>query len=257
MHRAQRSGRVKYWMLVLVAGVVLAFVVGILSGRGSHDTDQLSSPSASSPTATTHTTTPTPVPTLSSPSTATPSATPAPVVIKQSQPVEVYIPSIDIRREVHAKACPIVDGKIDPDRSDYMVACAMTGENLASELPGTASSNTTMIVGHTWRAKPTWRKSVEYAAFNALYNWETGDYTLKPGAEIWIRTKASGKRWLVYRVTGFSQPTKTVGNDDLWDFADKPQPNTLKLVGCQQPSDYDVHSTNNIVVKATFSRVEG
>jgi hypothetical protein len=67
-----------------------------------------------------------------------------------------------------------------------------------------------MIVGHTWRAKPTWRKSVEYAAFNALYNWETGDYTLKPGAEIWIRTKASGKRWLVYRVTGFSQPPRSL-----------------------------------------------
>lgn len=171
-------------------------------------------------------------------------------------PIEIYIPSINMRRTVHQNPCPIVDGKIDPDRSDYMVTCVVKGSNLAAKLPGTSSPNTTMIVGHTWRAKPTWQGSVGYAAFNALYDWETDKYTVSVGAEIWVKTQASGSKWLVYTIMGFSEPTKMVGNDDLWDFADTPAPNTLKLVGCQQPSDYALDSTNNIVVEAAISRVQ-
>lgn len=132
----------------------------------------------------------------------------------------------------------------------------MKGDNLASVLPGTSAPNATMIVGHTWRKYPSWQDSRDIAAFNVLYNWETGKYSVREDDEVWIRTTASGKRWLVYKVTGFSQPTKTVDNDDLWDFADKAAPGSLKLVGCQQLTS-GARSTNNIVVKSAFLRVRG
>ncbi len=256
MHREPCNGRVKYWVSILVAALLCAGIVGCVT---SGDRSNTQSPSASSTSAVetpfSPSASPTPSTSASKKPTVAPTPTPAPVDITPSMPIEVYIPSIKMKRTIHQDPCPIVNGKIDPDRSDYNVACAVKGDNLASTLPGTRTENTTMIVGHTWRAKPTWQESIGYAAFDALYNWETGKYTVKVGDEIWLRTRASGTRWLVYKITGFSEPTKTVGSD-LWDFADSPQPNTLKLVGCQQPSDYAVHSTNNIVVKATFSRVQ-
>ena len=182
-----------------------------------------------------------------------------PVLIEQSMPKELYVPSLDIYRDVASKPCPFVDGKIDPARDDYMRACAVRGEGLRTELPGTSAPNAAMIVGHTWHAKPTWQASVDSAAFNALYNWDKGDageYTLKVGDEVWVRTETSGTRWLVYTVTGFDEPTKTVGNDSLWGFQENPVPGQLKLVGCQQKTD-GTKSTNNIVVNAQFTRVQG
>ena len=181
------------------------------------------------------------------------------MLIEQSMPVQVYVPSLDIYRDVASKPCPIVNGKIDPVRDDYMRTCAVRGAGLRTELPGTSAPNTTMIVGHTWHANPTWQASVNSAAFNALYNWdkgEAGEYTLKSGDEVWVRTETSGSHWLVYTVTGFDEPTKTVGNDNLWGFQEQPVPGQLKLVGCQQKTD-GTKSTNNIVVNALFTRVQG
>ena len=261
MHRKSHRGSLKFWLATAAIAVMLAGLVGLLASRdhsSAHD-DFAPSPTAEvtpprSPSASPSTST-------AKATSASPSATVAtatPVAIAQSMPVELFIPSIGIHRTIHSNVCPIVDEAIDPDRSDYMVACVVTGEHLAAQLPGTSTTNATMIVGHTWRAKPTWQDSVGSAAFNALYNWESNQYTMKVGAEVWVRTQASGKRWLVYKITSFSQPAKTANNDDIWDFADKPAPGTLKLIGCLQPTDYNVlNSTHNIVVKAVFLRVQG
>jgi hypothetical protein len=248
MHRKPGSGRLVFWVVALVIAALAAFYASRLPASNPQPATPIPSATSPVPSPTPSSRTATPTPTVVS--------TP-PLVIAQSMPVEVYIPSLDAKRRLDDKPCPLVNGKIDPDRSDYMQTCVVKGDNLAAELPGTTTPNTTMIAGHTWRARSTWKASVDFAAFNALYNWETGKYTLKKGDEVWLRTKASGKRWLVYVVSGFAEPTKTADNDELWGHADKPVPNSLKLVGCQQPSDYSVHSTNNIVVQAVFTRVEG
>lgn len=250
MRRKPTLGGVAFWLIALVAAVLVALAASShFATEPPNQAPATAAPSViplpASPTSTATTTSSSPTPSRA-----------APVVIEQAMPVEVYIPALNVRRVVDDKPCPLVDGKIDPDRSDFMKTCVVQGSNLAAELPGTSSPNTTMIVGHTWRAKPTWNDSLNYAAFNALYSWETNKYTLKKGDEVWVRTTKSGKRWLVYTVTGFNQPSKTINNDDLWGHADTPVPNSLKLVGCQQPSDYKVRSSNNIVVQAIFSRVQ-
>ena len=252
--------RVKAWAFWMIAVAVSAFVAILVYAL-------LSPPHQPTPVATVSIATRSAPPTATTPasaSTPTPPLTPSPMVsppvlIEQSMPEELYVPSLDIKRSVAAGPCPIVNGKIDPARDDYMRTCAVRGAGLRAELPGTSAPNTAMIVGHTWHAKPTWQASVDSAAFNALYNWDKGDsgeYTLKVGDEVWVRTEASGTRWLVYTVTGFDEPTKTVGNDNLWGFQEYPVPGLLKLSGCQQKTD-GTKATNNIVVNAMFTRVQG
>ena len=255
MRHAPRVKAWAFWMIAVAVSALVATLVYVLLSQPHQPASVATVPIATRsapPVAVSPTSTPTPSP--------TPSATVSlPVLIEQSMPKELYVPSLDIYRDVASKPCPFVDGKIDPARDDYMRACAVRGEGLRTELPGTSAPNAAMIVGHTWHAKPTWQASVDSAAFNALYNWDKGDageYTLKVGDEVWVRTETSGTRWLVYTVTGFDEPTKTVGNDSLWGFQENPVPGQLKLVGCQQKTD-GTKSTNNIVVNAQFTRVQG
>ena len=255
MRHAPRVKAWAFWMIAVAVSALVATLVYVLLSQPHQPASVATVPIATRsapPVAVSPTSTPTPSP--------TPSATVSlPVLIEQSMPKELYVPSLDIYRDVASKPCPFVDGKIDPARDDYMRACAVRGEGLRTELPGTSAPNAAMIVGHTWHAKPTWQASVDSAAFNALYNWDKGDageYTLKVGDEVWVRTETSGTRWLVYAVTGFDEPTKTVGNDSLWGFQENPVPGQLKLVGCQQKTD-GTKSTNNIVVNAQFTRVQG
>lgn len=175
--------------------------------------------------------------------------------IPRSRPVEVFFPTIqDPRyRKVADAPCPIVNGMIDPDRNRIMETCYVKVKDWSSELPGTASPNATIIAGHTWRAKRSWFASRKSAAFNALYDWRTNRFTLNKGDEIWVRTKASGRHWLVYKVT---KTTLTNDVDVMWDHVDKPAPNTLKLIGCRQPTDYSESHTENFIVYAALDRVE-
>ena len=173
-------------------------------------------------------------------------------------PTEIYFPSIKVRRTVAATPCPYDGEHITPSHDDFSAACAVDSPQLAPVLPGTSTKNASMIVAHTWHAKPTWKESLPYAAFNPLFNWDdgvAGAFTLKKGDEVWVKTVASNDHWLVYVVTGFSKPAKTLGNDDMWGFTDKPEPNTLKVVGCQQSSELGVLSTHNIRIDATFDHV--
>lgn len=183
-----------------------------------------------------------------------PSSTP-PVKIKQSKPTEIYFPSIKVTRRIVSDPCPYDGEHIVPNHDDFTVACTVNNPKLAPVLPGTSTSNATMIVAHTWHARPSWKESVPYAAFNPLFNWDTGTYTLKKGDEVWVKTAESKDHWLVYVITGFSEPTKTLDNDDMWGFTDKPEPNTLKVVGCQQSSELGVLSSHNIRIDATFDHV--
>ena len=256
MRHASRMKAWVFWMIALAASTLVATLVYVLLSQPSQPTPVATAPVAARSTPPPVAVSPTPTPTPSP--TPNPTVSP-PVLIEQSMPEELYVPSLDIKRDVAKAPCPIVNGKIDPAHDDYMRTCAVRGAGLRTELPGTSAPNAAMIVGHTWHAKPTWQASVDSAAFNALYNWDKGDageYTLKVGDEVWVRTEASGSRWLVYTVTGFDEPTKTVGNDNLWGFQEQPVPGQLKLVGCQQKTD-GTKATNNIVVNAMFARVQG
>lgn len=244
-----------FWTIAFVVGIVVMALVYTLLIQPVQPKTAVVTPTVTNSTAARPPVSPTP--TDSSSLMPNPAASAA-ELIEQSMPVQVYVPSLGIYRDVATQPCPIVNGKIDPSRSNYMSTCIVRGEKLRTELPGTTAPNAVLIVGHTWHAKDTWLASVDSAAFNALYNWdkgEAGEYTLKIGDEVWVRTIASGTRWLVYEIKTFDEPTKTFGNDNLWGFQEYPVPGLLKLSGCQQKTD-GTKATNNIVVNAMFIRVQ-
>lgn len=196
---------------------------------------------------------PTPEPTMSV-------STAVPVIgITGSTPTKLYVPRLKKTVVLASKTCPVVsvDGQamLDPDRSDFTKACYFVGKGYPYVLPSTNAPDIAVLAGHTGRTVPN-------AAFNIFYNWKKGVFTLKPGDEIWIQTKASGSQWLVYKATDLLTPKKyasdkkvSLMNDPkVWGTA--PTPGVLITIGCLQPMDFSQHSTENIVIKWQFSRVE-
>jgi hypothetical protein len=182
------------------------------------------------------------------------------VVIKDSKPVELYFPRLKKHVLLDGKICPVTydeNGKpmLDPDRSDYTKACYFVSPDYASELPGTNAPDVSIFAGHTWRNGA--------AAFNILYDWKKGQFLVRAGDEVWVKTIASGKRWLVYKATDTLKTAKyaakgkvTLMNDPaVWGT--KPTPGVLITVGCLQPKNTNLHSSENIVIKWKFARVQG
>ncbi len=198
--------------------------------------------------------------------TATPPRTPTeqppittPVTIGGSAPTKLYVPRLKKTVEFSTKTCPVVsvDGQamLDPDRNDFTKSCYFVDKEYPYVLPSTNAPDLAVFAGHTSRGRPS-------AAFNIFYDWKKGEFTLKPGDEIWVQTKMSGSRWLVYRSTDLLTPKKyaagstvSLMNDPrVWGTA--PTPGVLVTIGCLQPKDPDLRSQENIVIKWKFDRVE-
>lgn len=186
--------------------------------------------------------------------TSQPSETPVTTVKKQfvaqSRPVEIYWPSLNVRRQIAEEVCPVAGQPpmIDPDRSKLMEACYLVGSKYVYELPGSEARDVVVLAGHTSRKRDT--------AFNPLYDWRNGRFTIALGQEMWVRTVASGDQWLVYRAVSTYTPGKYGGlmNDkEIWGSA--PTPGVALTIGCAQPSDLSAHSSENIVIKWQFSGV--
>lgn len=161
--------------------------------------------------------------------------------IAPSVPRELFLPKTGTSIPIATKPCPVVNGLLDPDRSHLETACYYTAPDRPYSLPGTSAADLTVLAGHTWRKGP--------AAFNALYDWRTQAFAVSQGDELWVRTEASGQRWLVYRAVSFHTPTKDGGlaNDtSVWGTA--PIPGRLLTIGCLQPTDLSQASTRNVVV---------
>lgn len=199
---------------------------------------------------------PLPTPTDLPSSTPTPSSKPTssqkPVVIKASEPTLLYFPSLKKYVVMDDKSCPRdADGLFDPDRTKMMAACYVHDNDHVYVLPGTQTVDVSVMYGHTWRQGQ--------AAFNVLFDWKKQQFTLKKGDKVWVRTRASGKRWLVYEATDFFKPNKygekSLRTDTkIWGAA--PMPNTLITAGCLQPQDLDLHSSRNIVIRWKFVGVK-
>jgi hypothetical protein len=164
----------------------------------------------------------------------------------------MYFPSIKKYVPLDDKSCPQdADGLFDPDRTKMMAACYVNNPKFVYVLPGTKTADVSVMYGHTWRQGQ--------AAFNVLFDWKRQQFTIKKGDEVWVRTKASGRRWLVYKASEFFKPAK-YGDKSLrtdtkiWGTA--PMPNTLITAGCLQPQDLDLHSSRNIVIKWQFAGVK-
>ena len=189
-----------------------------------------------------------PTVTPSSPA-ASPSPTPTPAPnIAPSRPLEILLPKAGARIQIATDVCPVVDGMLDPDRRDYMVACYYVAPDKPYSEPGSEAPDIAVLAGHTWRDGP--------AAFNVLYDWASQAFTVAEGDEIWVRTEASGTHWLVYRAVSFHTPAKYGGlaaDTNIW--GEGPVPGRLLTIGCQQQVQEGVHSTNNIVVVWTYDRV--
>lgn len=184
---------------------------------------------------------------------------PATITIGGSTPTKLYVPRLKKTVVLATTPCPVVSkngqAMIDPDRDDFTKACYFTRKGYPYVLPGTAAPDLAVMAGHTSHQKSN-------AAFNIFYNWKKGVFTLKKGDEVWIQTKKSGSRWLVYKATDLLTPKKyAAGNtvslmNDAKVWGTAPTPGVLITIGCLQPKDFNELSSENIVIKWQFDRVE-
>ena len=180
-------------------------------------------------------------------------------------PTELYFPQLEARlsdRDKHLAhikldntACPIdAWNHVQPDLSHMDQACVAyrPGEKDWSaklQLPGTDNDGQVVMFGHTWRQGA--------AAFNLLYDWQAQRTMLRAGDEMWVKTEASGNRWLVYTYTGeMRTPAKPNLSTNQWAWPEKPRPGRLLTIGCRQPDNLGIHSYENLVFEWMFSRVD-
>ena len=177
----------------------------------------------------------------------TTSASPAPldVTVNPSRPVEMYIPSIDLRADFEAENCAVTDGAIDPDSMSE--ACAYTSDDRPYSLPGSNASDIAVIAGHTGAGVP--------AVFNDLYDGTAGEHQVSIGDELFVRTEESGDLWLVYEATDLHEPEKSglSQSEEIWGT--EATPGRLLTISCIQPPNLLQAAVRNAVVGWQYSRV--
>lgn len=181
----------------------------------------------------------------------TSTATTKPVVIKQSRPVELYQPDTKLRTDV--LVLPAEDR--DPIHPPTLFHAYWDPEPVGNNGGlGTSTPDLALIAGHSWNQN-------DKTVFNPLYNWETGKYGIKVGDRLFVRTEASGKRWLVYKLQKVFTPQKGDGPDSLknskeiWGTDANPKPNHLLVITCKQKAEAGQASTQNIVFDFVFESV--
>lgn len=231
------------------AAIVFALVYALIRQISWTDMDV----TLDEPTATTSTV-PLPEPTVSvSP---TPSQSETPVTIKQSRPLEMYQPDTKLRTDVRV----LPEGDRNPIHPPTLFHAYWDPEpfgknGIASSYGlGTDTPDLAVIAGHSWNRNA---KTV----FNPLFNWETGKYGIRVGDELWVRTQASGKRWLVYELQKIFTPNKGGGpgslrnSKEIWGTNANPKPNHLLVITCKQKAEVGQPSTENIVFDFVFKGV--
>ena len=191
------------------------------------------------------------VPTIaSSPSAPSPSTTtatssvPPAVVVVPGRPTELRIPSIGLQARIHAQPCPLKDGALTP--ATYREACYYTAPDKPYQLPGSSTSDLSVLAGHTWRTGE--------AVFNPLYDWRAQAFRVRVSDELWLKTDTSGDRLLVYRALQTNTPAKGDGPDSLmnsseiWGADGQTKPGLLLTIACLQPDDMALRSSRNVVI---------
>lgn len=211
------------------AVLVTVLSAGVLAGCGSEPPEK---PAAS------------PTPTVTSSPTPSPSPT-SPPAVAPSTPLALYVPRIDVTVPLDTDPCPVVDDMLDPDRDRLDEACYYVAPDKPYSLPGTDAPDIAVFAGHTSRKVD--------AAFNWLYDWTGQKFSVELGDELWVRTEASGSTWLVYTAESLHTPNKLGGlAEDTTIWGTEPVPGRLLTIGCLQPLDRNLPSSENVVVVWTY-----
>lgn len=191
--------------------------------------------------------------------TVTPSTRPSivkQVSIKQARPIQMYQPDTNLNLRVLVLPAEYRDPIKPPTLKEayWDPQPVKTKRPFKSYGLGTSTPDLAVIAGHTWNQR-------DDVALNPLYDWRKSRPNIHKGDELWIKTKASGKSWLVYKLVKFYQPDKTgsdslARNREIWGTDNKPRPNHLLVIGCKQKPTPGQRSTANIVFDFVFVRVD-
>ena len=225
----------RYWILAVILSLLVSGGVGIYSYL--QESEDVPPPVRIS------------VPTASVKTTLRSEAT-LPVIVP-SVPKQVTIPAIGVDVKIdEAAPCPLNDaGMIEPDFQFPMKACYYTAANKPYQLPGTTTTDLSVIVGHTWRKGN--------AAFNPMYDWQAANphVMVELGDELLLKTQTSGERVLVYQAAKIDEidkygPNHLGQSTTVWGT--QAIPNWLVTLACLQPSNTLEHSTKVIAIGWKF-----
>lgn len=164
--------------------------------------------------------------------------------ISQSPAVQIYIPNDDAKLTISTTVAPLSGCRkvIDPPHSGKGFGGVFGCSDFAQ--PGTDSPSLSVVAGHSAKGVKT--------AFNKLY--VQGDSLV--GKEVFLRTQASGDKWLAYTFTAVYSPDKAdlpyltkVWGGDGSSTADR-----LVVVTCRQDPQTPT-ATHNYVAVAQFEGV--
>lgn len=173
------------------------------------------------------------------------STTQAVVEVAPSRPLEMTVPNVNLHANFEPNVCQYKNGAIDP--STLSEACVYTAEDRPYSLPGTNAQDIVVVAGHAAAGVP--------AVFDKLYDPGNGRHTVTIGDALYVRTEASGDRWLKYQATDLHEPEKTAlsQSQDIWGTA--PMPGRLLTITCIQPANPFAPSVKNAVVGWQFQGV--
>lgn len=250
-------GRTRFWLVWVLLALGVAAAVYVLSGSfNAPEVATVSGPTrivspTATPSASAAPSTRSAVAPTSTPSPTPKQVVPPPIVIPGSRPVELYFPAFGVHILMDSAPCPVDSaGLYEPSQQTPQNACYIKDAQHPFVFPATNAADLSVILGHTWQQGN--------AAFNLLYDWRAQHFSVKAGDELEVRTEASGARWLVYKAVQFYTPEKTGPNGLQHDTAvwgTAPEPNTLVTVGCLQPPQVGVETTQNVVIKWALTGV--
>lgn len=165
--------------------------------------------------------------------------------VAPSRPLEMTVPNVNLHANFEQNDCKYKNGAIDP--STLSEACVYTAEDRPYSLPGTNAPDIVVVAGHAAAGVP--------AVFDKLYDPGNGRHTVTIGDALYVRTEASGDRWLKYQATDLHEPEKTAlsQSQDIWGTA--PMPGRLLTITCIQPANPFAPSVKNAVVGWQFQGV--
>lgn len=158
--------------------------------------------------------------------------------IAPSAALEMAIPRLKLRADFSSEPCHIKDGAIDP--KELGQACTYTAPDKPYVQPGTSATDVVVIAGHTAAGRP--------AVFNKLYDGSADHHNVEIGDSLYVRTEASGTRWLEYKATDLHDPEKEGLSNDPAIWGTAAQPGRLLTISCIQPANPLAAAVRNAVV---------
>lgn len=177
-----------------------------------------------------------------------PAAAPTPnehLFIPAGQPLEMYIPAIDLVAGFEQGSCRLVDGLIDP--ATLNLACTYTAPDRPYRLPGSNAEDIVVVAGHAGAGTD--------AVFDPLYSPDADHHNVQVGDVMYIRTETSGEYWLKYTVSDLHSPEKESLSQDVSIWGEGATPGRLLTISCIQPAF--APSVRNAVVGWQFAGVAG